>query len=123
MPIPEAEGERKAKETDEERVTADAVLRFVRLLGAVRLPVESWTRTESALQRLEEAVAAGTGVYSAELVGEVEKAASGHRIIEAGSSPVTPPPDPIRERLNRLIHALTEQAEGDGHSGDDQSRR
>ncbi|WP_432932383.1 CATRA system-associated protein [Microbispora sp. CA-135349] len=117
MRIPETEGERNAASASEEHLTAGQVLRIVRLLGMLRLPADSWTRTDRALERLEEDVIAGAGLFSAALVGEVEDAASGHRILRAGASPAVPPPDPVRERLNRMIHALTEQVEqGDDHT-------
>lgn len=124
MRIPEAEGERSTAGewstavAGEERLTAGEVLHVVRKLGMLRLPVESWARTGAALERLEEHVLAGVGSFPAALVGEVENAASGHRILQAGASPAVPPPDPVRERLNRMVHALTEPAERDGDDHD-----
>ena len=120
MRIPETEGERDAESAGEEHLTAAEVLRIVRALGMLRLPAESWARTDRALERLEEHVLAGAGSFSAALVDEVENAASGHRILRAGSSPAVPPPDPVRERLNRMVHALTEPVEQDG---DDHTER
>jgi len=51
------------------------------------------------------------------------------RIIRIGTVPIVPPPPPIRERLNRLVHALggtvvadREEAERIGADDDDASR-
>ncbi|MFB7943902.1 CATRA system-associated protein [Kitasatospora phosalacinea] len=74
-------------------------------LPAWQLPAAGWQRVATALAAAAEAAAAtdaealDAALADLELAGPV-------RITRLGSTPVLPPPPPVRERTNHLVHAL-----------------
>jgi CATRA-associated small protein len=92
-------------------VPAADLLAILEVVDGLRLTEESWADTERALARAEASLFQG-GV-PATIVGEVETA-TGRRIGMAGSEPLVPAPAVVRERLNRLVHRLSEEDDEDG---------
>ncbi|TKK89570.1 hypothetical protein FDA94_09270 [Herbidospora galbida] len=69
-----------------------------------RVPPEQWERIGGLL---EQAAASLDEPAALRLVlEELENAGQG-RITKIGTPPIVPPPPPVRERLNQLVHALS----------------
>lgn len=79
------------------------------------LPPERWTQAEQVIDEVATAMASADlaafdrATADLELLGPV-------RIVRIGESPgnqLTAPPDPLRDRVNRLIHALSQPTRPD----------
>ncbi|MBT2207779.1 CATRA system-associated protein [Actinomadura sp. NEAU-AAG7] len=70
-----------------------------------RLPDDRWDRTDQYLRALDDALAARD-------IAELDAAAAGvelccaRRVTRLGEPSTVPPPEPVLERVNQLIHAL-----------------
>jgi hypothetical protein len=66
---------------------------------------ESWKAIERVLIAMDEALAADDSQALAAATADLELAGP-VRITRIGSTPVVPPPQPVRDLLNRLVHSL-----------------
>jgi hypothetical protein len=79
------------------------------------LPSGRWAQAEQVIDEVATAMASGDlpaldrAIAGLELLGPVRVT----RIGESSESQLTPPPDPVRERVNRLIHSLGQPARPD----------
>jgi hypothetical protein len=84
---------------------AEDALEVLRDIDEWQLPEERWADIGELVESLTEALAAGDhdGVRKATAALEV---AAPVRTTRIGAKPRVPSPEPIRERVNRLVHAL-----------------
>ncbi|WP_329108014.1 hypothetical protein OG792_05700 [Micromonospora sp. NBC_01699] len=102
------------------------VTEMVRTLGDTRkwtLTADQWQEVDQLLVVIENAVAARDTETLRRAGADLELAES-VRITRIGSVPRVPPPERVRERVNRLIHSLTgtdagapTEKDDDGHAG------
>ena len=88
-----------------------------------------WQTIEQTLDVMAAAIEAGDAGALTAATADLELAGP-LRITRIGAAPIVPPPPPVRDRLNRLVHALggtvladREEAERTGADDDDASRR
>lgn len=98
-----------------DRETAgEASLALRLMLKEWRLTPEAWAEVAQVLDLLAAAVAAGNAAEVAELTGALDEWSGGRtvpRITEAGREPL---PEPERERVVALVHALDQDSPPDG---------
>ncbi|WP_330277833.1 hypothetical protein OG205_20465 [Lentzea sp. NBC_00516] len=82
----------------------DEILSMLNQVSDLRLSAERWQKVTALLHRMESARAANDLDGMLAVVVELEMAA--RRIPTIGSEPAGPPPPPVRDRLNQLVHAL-----------------
>ncbi|WP_062440895.1 CATRA system-associated protein [Herbidospora daliensis] len=69
-----------------------------------RVPTEQWEKIGGLLELA--AAALGEPAVLRPVLEELENEGPG-RITKIGATPVVPPPPPVRDRLNQLVHALS----------------
>lgn len=88
-----------------DRETRDDALDVLRDALQWRLADQRWAAIRAAVDALRAAVRAGdadgarSAVAELELLGPV-------RATPVGRAPTVPPPDPVREEINELVHTL-----------------
>lgn len=97
--------------------TGRATARALRVLEKWRLPLRSWEEIGELLARMAVAAAAGDTATVDELTAELE--ISGRRVGRIGSEEPpddgkVPLPEPMRDRVVALIHAVDPDAGTDG---------
>ncbi|MEU7921948.1 CATRA system-associated protein [Micromonospora zamorensis] len=94
------------------------VLAILNDLAEWELAAERWDRVNRLVDALGHAVAAGDPDAVASVTIELELLGP-LRATRLGTTPVGPPPAPVRERVNRLVHELVKPTsslrEGDEH--------
>jgi hypothetical protein len=103
---------------DSETVT-DA-LNVLRDLPDWRLVPERWDRVEDILQAMEEAFAAGDGAGLRAATADLELHGP-VRLRGIGTKPASEPSQPVRDRQNRLVHALAGTAPPTDVTADDRA--
>jgi CATRA-Associated Small Protein len=92
----------------------DEALGLLREVLVWRLAGDRWHIVDQAVRSLAAALAAGEPdafrevLYDLELAGPI-------RVVRIEDAEILPPPPPVRERINQLVHTL----EGAGGSGED----
>jgi CATRA-Associated Small Protein len=82
-----------------------------------RLPQARWTRVTEIVQSIDKALSAGDPIALEAATVDLELAGP-VRITRVGATPQVPAPQPVRERVNRLVHSLTDDAGTDRGGGD-----
>ncbi|MUN36920.1 CATRA system-associated protein [Actinomadura litoris] len=104
MRLPEAAFDLSNSAPRTAEIIKDALTVLADLQGW-ELPLERWERIEAVTIRMQEACAAGDEEAFWGASADLESMAP-NRITRIGDTPVVPPPPPIRERANQLIHSL-----------------
>ncbi len=92
-------------------------------IGAWQLPAARWADVEGLLAALSLALDAGDLAAAADVVSRLELSGPVRSRTRIGQVPAGPPPPPVRERLNQLVHqlAVSAAAPGDGRDGQQQA--
>jgi hypothetical protein len=86
-------------------------VRTLRAALAWKLAPARWNLVAELLDLLAEAAQAGDGALLAAAAAELDQVGP-VRITRIGSTPKQPAPEPVRERLNHLVHRLSGPADG-----------
>ncbi|HEX3959469.1 MAG TPA: CATRA system-associated protein [Trebonia sp.] len=89
-----------------ERVRLDAGS-VIADIGEWELPVARWSDVEGLLAALSLALDAGDLAAAADVISRLELSGPVRSRTRIGQAPAGPPPPPVRERLNQLVHQLT----------------
>jgi len=72
-----------------------------------RLPAARWTRVTEIVQSIDRALSAGDPAALEAATIDLELAGP-TRIIRIGAPPQVPAPRPVRDRVNSMVHSLTD---------------
>jgi hypothetical protein len=97
--------------------TVETILKLLTDLTDWTLPPGGWTEVDGELTVLQSALESGDADAAAAAVVRLAHMAP-LRVGRLGEEPL-PPPRPIRERINRLIHALDADGDTDGTPTED----
>lgn len=96
---------------DEETGAGTEAVRTLRTVLTWEKPESRWDEIAGILDAAEAAVEAGDADTLADIVG-ILGAEARERLIPIGGGTPQPPPPPVRERLDRIVHKLSGPSPG-----------